>query len=601
MEPIKDISNKPNSALKIHDIFNDSENMPFFNTHVDTISNMTEILPTIISHDTIPTVSPHIIPDTTPHTSPHTIPDTIPHTSPHIIPDTTPHTSPHTSPYTSPHTSIETRMKLLELELNKYRELFNSNRDIIKTKYSEIESDTKMYEDTLDLEHPHNYYEKLGSKKDTLMEQHLKEIKEQYPCNEMIKFHNKVVSHIKEKYKKMMLLDLEKHKIIFCCLNKINSLLCIIYVNIYGDCFAYHGLTESNKLLFKYYPFPNIPLNKTTQIREIIPNKYIQKIRENKCLYFLTTDAFANTYDNTKKLLHIKPTFFGNKDANFFGPITLLNIWSIEKKRLFIKNEVKQIIQFNTTNELSIDELNVIQTNIIYKVKKFNIKLNILLQINYTRLIEKLAEFKIIGFYYNQDKKRVGRYKISNPKGKNEHTTEPYCFDRITINYIDIYGNSYNSEFDTVNGQGCIYNYSKHLYLTPFINPISKKLKNNYVDCDIKKLFELIKSKRYFNTQNIYNEFIFDRNIINGKIEIKNDLISHIKSKLESNDEFMLFYVYIAEQILLIIKFTSVHKMLEQTIHFFEKSIRFYKHQLYDYAHNKSVGLSDPSYIDFCK
>lgn len=585
MEPIKDISNKPNSALKIHDIFNDSENMPFFNTHVDTISNMTEILPTIISQHT------------SQHTSSETLQETLQHTPSEILP----HTIPDTSHHTLPDTSIETRMKLLELELNKYRKLFNSNRSVIKSNYSEIESDTKIYEDNLDFDHPHDYYEKLGGKKDTLMEQHLKEIQEQYPSNKTLAFHNKVVQHVKEKYKNTLLLDLEKHKIIFCSLNKIDNLLCIIYVNIYGDCFAYLGFCEANKSLFKYYPFPNIPLNKTTQIREIIPNKYIQKLRENRCLYFLATDSFANIYDGMNRLLHIKPTFFGKKDVNFFGPIKLLNIWTIEKKRLFVKNEVKQIIQFNTTNELSLDELNVIQTNIIYKVKKFHIKLNILLQINYAKLAEKLAEFKIIGFYYNEDKKRIGRYKISNPKEKNEYKTEPYCFDRITINYIDIYGNSYNTKFDTVNEHGCIYNYSKHLYLTPFINPLSKKLKNNYVDCDIKKLFELIKSKRYFNTQNIYNEFIFDRNIINGKIEIKNDLISHIKSKLESNDDFMLFYVYIAEQILTTIKFTTVHKMLEQTIHFFEKSIRFYKHQLYDYAHNKSVGLSDPSYIDFCK
>ena len=487
------------------------------------------------------------------------------------------------------------QIKTLELELKKYKEIIE--------KKSVVSIETKQYADFT--------YDIFDKDDESLKKIHLENVKKEYSCEYITKIYNIILKHVKPCYTSRLLEDLYKYNIVSYQFNIINNLLCIIYVNVYGDCFGYLGYIEDDtKMLFKYYPFPEIKTDDVMIIRDIMPKTYLTKIIQNKSLYLLATNYYTNSYDSDYKTLHIKPTFFGCKSVNFFGPIELLNIWIIEKRKIFIKNEKDKIIKNKTTNDFSEDELNIIQENILFDVKEYNAILNIHItninvKINYVKLAKKLKEFKIIGFYYKEIKKIIGKYNKDNLNKStcNKKCTvadmESYYFDKIIVNYIDIYGNNYNSVFNTLlepfwdNISG-IYDFSKYLYLAPFIDSHY----DNNIKCNYKLLFELIESKKYMNKKNIYQEYVFDKTIAENKIKIKEPFIDYIKSKLESNDEFNAFYEYVAEQIITDITFTSTNKMLEQVIEFFEKLFLDYKLKLFKYAKVKALGITDPSYVN---
>ena len=503
----------------------------------------------------------------------------------------------------------DAHIKKLESEVAMYK-------DLLRTTFTEIKLDDDI------IESKHDNYSIFDKDNEALIKLHIINIKNMFSKDYFTKCHNRIALHVKPHYKTRLLIDLIKYKIVACGLNIVNNLLCAIYVNIYGDCFGYLGLmeyAERHTIIFKYYPMPNMTLELNPE-REIMSMEYCAKIIKDKSIYFLATNAFLNVYTNiytpAKKSLHNKPPFFGSKDANFFGSVKLLNLWMLQKKRLFIKFQTEMIItaHIDTNNEFTEDELSIIQENILFELKIFHFilnsnKFNIL--INYQELTKILNEFKIIGFYYKKDNKMTGYVSSSSLKSplslllskSTPVVYESYNFDKISINYIDIYGNSYNSQFNTVkqptyeNPSG-LYNYGRHLYLIPFIKPPREAVFN---DISNAVLFKLIQSKKYINTQNIYQEFLIENLIEDGKKELLPELINYIKLKLENNDDFIIFYTYVANQIISKIKFLSIFNMLQQTIKYFEKSLRYYKLELFDYASNKAIGLADPSYIQFCK
>jgi hypothetical protein len=516
-----------------------------------------------------------------------------------------------------PELTIDKKIKLLESELHKYKDIVEKNKDIINFSQEskvDIESiePTQIDYELLDKEHELARVEQL-------YKSHNEDIKAEYPNTAIIKLHNLITAYIKPIYKSKMYVDIYRCKIVSCQMCKIKDLLCVIYINVYGDCFGYLGLIEkdNSKLLFKFYPFPDIDSeNIIDPNREIMPKELCEQIKKNKSLYFIATDSYNLTYNNTGTYMHIKPKLLGRKNMNFFGSIKLLNIWSIKKRRLFVKNETERIIASKEINNFTIEELDIIQENILFQLKKYNIMLNLhnkrpCIEINYASLAIKLKRFKIFGFFIKEEKHIASKYNTErliapslfyrqNKKICPKLTEEVYYYDKITINYIDIYGNNYNSVFNTrlepswdnLTGN---YDYGKYLYLVPFVDYSHN---GTIIECNPIILLDLIERKQYINKQNIYQEYLFDKSIADGKIIIKDTIINYIKSKLESNDDFDLFYTYITEQILLTMKFTSGKQMYEQFIEYFENVIDNCKLKLFKYAKIKAIGITDPSYIE---
>jgi hypothetical protein len=515
-----------------------------------------------------------------------------------------------------PELSIDKKIKLLESELHKYKDIVEKNKDIINFSQEskvDIESiePTQIDYELLDKEHELARVEQL-------YKSHNENIKAEYPNTAIIKLHNLITAHIKPIYKSKMYVDIYRCKIVFCQMCKIKDLLCVIYINVYGDCFGYLGLTDNdNKLIFKFYPFPDIDSENVIDItREIMPKELCDQIKKNKSLYFIATDSYNLTYSSTGTSMHIKTQLLGRKNRNFFGSIKLLNVWSIKKNRLFVKNETERIIATKQINNFTIEELDIIQENILFQLKKYNIVLNQnnkrpYIEINYASLAKKLKKFKIFGFFIKEEKHIAGKYNTDrliapslfckqNKQIYPGGLEEVYYYDKITINYIDIYGNNYNSEFNTGlepswNNLTGIYDYGKYLYLVPFVDYSHNE---TIIECKPKILLDLIERKQYINKQNIYQEYLFDKSITDGKIIIKDAIINYVKSNLESNDDFDLFYTYITEQIFSTMKFTSDNKMYEQFIEYFENVIDDCKLKLFKYAKIKAIGITDPSYIE---
>ena len=516
--------------------------------------------------------------------------------------------------------TIDKKIKLLELELHKYKDIVEKNKDIINFSQEskvDIESiepieSTQIDYELLDKEH------ELACR-EQLYKSHNEYIKAEYSNTAIIKLHNLITAHIKPIYKSKMYVDIYRCKIVSCQMCKIKDLLCIIYINVYGDCFGYLGLTEkdNNKLLFKFYPFPDIDSeNIIDPSREIMPKELCAQITKYKSLYFVATDSYNLTYSSVGTFMHKKPTLLGCKNINFFGPIKLLNIWSVKKKKLFVKNETERIITNKEINNFTIEELDIIQENILFQLKKYNIIINQInkrpcIEINYVSLAKKLKRFKIFGFFIKEEKHIAGKYNTErlltpslfgkkNKKIYPELIEEIYYYDKITINYIDIFGNNYNSEFNTKlepswDNLSGTYDYGKYLYLVPFVDYSHNQ---TIIECNPKILIDLIERKQYINKQNIYQEYLFDTSIADGKIIIKDSVINYVKTKLESNKDFDLFYTYITEKILSTMKFTSSNKMYEQFIEYFENVIDDCKLKLLKYAKIKAIGITEPSYIE---
>jgi len=275
----------------------------------------------------------------------------------------------------------------------------------------------------------------------------------------------------------------------------------LLYINIYGEvnCSITSGDCRHGN---EFNIFKNLKNNNTM---EVVPRNFIDNIVTNNKLigYFYSTDVL--NYKISESLT------ISNERIN---NISNLNIWQIEKNKLFLKTEKERILK---EGKLTEENINLFAENIMEELPNYN---SYCIPGDKNSLLDKFKKLKIVGIInyitgLHEDFYTVRGHYPHPFIGETDIRTK-YTYNNLNTIFIDIYGNFYKGTCSDIITKYNYHNpptqqeFNQFIYIKPFEKELDKKdynlttnELNNLISSEKLEIFNNIKrniSTDIFNT-----------------------------------------------------------------------------------------------------